>query len=74
MYAELDSGHFPVGGAANQRRGRKKFSGGVLFLPPLIWTAEWVLRVLCAPHRVRASSHEEEALRHFERTQREETR
>jgi hypothetical protein len=35
------------------------------------WTAEWVLRVLFAPRRVRASSHEEEALRHFEQAQRE---
>jgi hypothetical protein len=35
------------------------------------WTAEWVLQVLFAPHRVRASYHEEEALRHFAQTQRE---
>jgi len=38
------------------------------------WTAEWVLRVLFAPHRVRASYQEEEALRNFEQTQREGTR
>ena len=38
------------------------------------WTAEWVLRVLFAPHRVRASYQEEEALRHFEQAQREGTR
>jgi hypothetical protein len=38
------------------------------------WTAEWVLRVLFAPHRVRASYQEEEALRRFEQTQREGTR
>jgi hypothetical protein len=30
------------------------------------WTAEWVFLVLFAPHRVRASYQEEEALRHFE--------
>jgi hypothetical protein len=41
---------------------------------PSRWTAEWVLRVLCAPHRIRASYHEEEALRHFEQAQREGTR
>jgi hypothetical protein len=35
------------------------------------WTAEWVLWVLCAPHRVRASSQEEEVLRNFERSPRE---
>jgi hypothetical protein len=34
------------------------------------WTAEWVLRVLFAPYRVRASYQEEEALRHFEQAQR----
>ena len=38
------------------------------------WTDEWVLQVLCAPHRVRASYQEEEALRSFEQTQREGTR
>ena len=38
------------------------------------WTAEWVLRVLFAPHRVWASYQEEEALRHFEHAQREGTR
>ena len=38
---------------------------------PSHWTDEWVFRVLCAPHRVRASSQEEEALRHFEQPQRE---
>jgi hypothetical protein len=38
------------------------------------WTDEWVLRVLFAPHRVRASYQEEEALRYFEQTQRKETR
>jgi hypothetical protein len=41
---------------------------------PSNWTAEWVLRVLCAPHRVRASYHEEEALRHFVQGQRGGTR
>jgi hypothetical protein len=41
---------------------------------PSGWTAEWVLRVLFAPHRVRASYQEEEALRSFEQTQREGTR
>jgi len=35
------------------------------------WTAEWFFRVLVAPRRVRASSQEEEALRHFEQPQRE---
>jgi hypothetical protein len=35
------------------------------------WTAEWVLRVLLAPRRVRASYQEEEAMRHFARSQRE---
>jgi hypothetical protein len=38
------------------------------------WTDEWVLRVLFAPHRVRASYQEEEALRHFEQAQKEGTR
>jgi hypothetical protein len=38
------------------------------------WTAAWVLRVLFAPHRIRASYQEEEALRSFEQTQREGTR
>jgi hypothetical protein len=38
---------------------------------PSGWPVEWVLQVLCAPRRVRASSQEEEALRHFEQTQRE---
>jgi hypothetical protein len=41
---------------------------------PSGWTAEWVLRVLCAPHRVRASYQEEEALRHFDQAQRGGTR
>ena len=35
------------------------------------WTAEWVLQVLFALHRVRASYQEEEALRRFEHAQRE---
>lgn len=35
------------------------------------WTAEWVFRVLLAPRRVRTSYHEEEAVRNFERSQRE---
>ncbi len=35
------------------------------------WTAEWFFRVLLAPRRVRASSQEEEALRNFDRSQRE---
>ena len=38
------------------------------------WTEGWVFRVLLAPHRVRASYHEEEALRRFEQAQREGTR
>jgi hypothetical protein len=38
------------------------------------WTDVWVFRVLFAPHRVRASYQEEEALRSFEQTQREGTR
>jgi len=33
------------------------------------WTAEWFFRVLLAPRRVRTSSQEEEALKHFEQTQ-----
>ena len=41
---------------------------------PSGWTDEWVLRVLFAPHRVRVSYQEEEALRRFEQTQRKETR
>jgi len=41
---------------------------------PSGWTDAWVLRVLCAPHRVRASYQEEGAVRHFEQAQREETR
>jgi hypothetical protein len=41
---------------------------------PSGWTAEWVWQVLCAPHRVRASHQEEEALRHFAQAQREGTR
>jgi hypothetical protein len=41
---------------------------------PSGWTAEWVLRVLFAPHRVRASYQEEEALRHFDQAQRGGTR
>jgi hypothetical protein len=35
------------------------------------WTIEWVFRALLAPHRVRASYQEEEALRRFEQVQRE---
>lgn len=38
------------------------------------WTAEWVLRVLCAPHRVRASYQEEETTRRFDQAQRGGTR
>jgi hypothetical protein len=38
------------------------------------WTVEWIFRVLLAPHRVRASYQEEEALRHLEQAQREGTR
>ena len=38
------------------------------------WTAEWVLRVLFASHRVRASYQEEEAVRRFEQAQRGGTR
>ena len=38
---------------------------------PSNWPDEWVLRVLPAPHRVRASYQEEGALRHFEQAQRE---
>ena len=30
------------------------------------WNVDWFFRVLLAPHRVRSSSQEEEALRHFE--------
>jgi hypothetical protein len=41
---------------------------------PSNWTDVWVLRVLFAPHRVRASYQEEAALRHFEHTQKEGTR
>jgi hypothetical protein len=33
------------------------------------WNAEWVFRVLLAPHRVRANFHEEETLRNFEQAQ-----
>lgn len=40
---------------------------------PSGWTDEWVLRVLCAPHRVWANYQEEEALRSFAQTQRGET-
>jgi len=38
------------------------------------WTVEWVFQALLAPHRVRASYQEEEALRHFAQVQRGETR
>jgi hypothetical protein len=38
---------------------------------PSGWSVEWVLQILCAPHRVRASYHEEEAVRRFEQAQRE---
>jgi hypothetical protein len=41
---------------------------------PSNWTAEWVLRVLCAPHRVRASHQKEETLRRFAQAQRGGTR
>jgi hypothetical protein len=36
---------------------------------PSEWTEDFVLRVLCAPHRVRASRQEAKALRNFARNQ-----
>jgi hypothetical protein len=35
------------------------------------WNVDWFFRVLLAPRRVRTSYQEEEALRNFERSQRE---
>src|SRR5262249_48245846 len=37
---------------------------------PSEWTEDFVLRVLCAPYRVRASWQEAQALRNFARSQR----